>query len=234
MGKWRDLYNQMDMRNVGNGIYHFINVVHKDEFPDGYEHNYNVSGCEVDLWSLSISHFDDVYASCGPDGFTEEEWEAIKVGDFSGSKGEVLAEFCYTHGYSAPVYNEEGNNLRKLMREAKRALRDVLDDSVRLHVLHGTPVNRIGNTAFQYMRGETFPSGLPTRFQWDYRRMKSTDPMAFAMGFSHGIAGHLIAVATRKELSSEYLRGYREGSDASFKAHRSRELIVFPEGIIAQ
>jgi hypothetical protein len=68
---------------------------------------------------------------------------------------EFLLETLHGFGGSAPIYEESGNNYRNLLRAARNESRRLEDPEVHRAAMNKV-VNKIGSTAYEYMRGDLF------------------------------------------------------------------------------
>jgi hypothetical protein len=82
------------------------------------------------------------YASCGMDGVDT-------------SNPEIQVELLKDYGVCAPIFSMTGNNLRKLMKEARQKAR--LSDML-FGFFMDVPVNLVGATGWDAVRGDLFPT----------------------------------------------------------------------------
>jgi len=184
---------------------------------------FNVSLDECDVSVLSEKNKEDLLSSCG--------WEGADRTDPL-----VWAEMMHSYGMKAPLWGEDGDDIEELMEEAKSAAAELLDDpSLHAEYLQ-TPVNAIGSTAMEFMKGDLTsamdralaqetemvsmgPGMKPVftmRVDFDFVRRQgiSEDPMAFTYGYMHGQAGTGMDEG-EGELASEYVRGHRLGVEVA-------------------
>lgn len=101
---------------------------------------YNMDLSEIDLGAISEETIRQAIDSCG--WLDEDDLTEL-----------AIVEACHGYGCKAPLWNEDGNNFRELMAEAKRQSRE-LDDPEAHEVAMQRPVNRLGETASEFMRGD--------------------------------------------------------------------------------
>ena len=63
-------------------------------------------------------------------------------------------EACYSHGAKAPLFQESGHNVRKLIAAAKREARQLASNDDEYQARMSRPVNAIGSTAREYQQGD--------------------------------------------------------------------------------
>lgn len=142
-GKW--------YQRVGSGRYHIIELInwvdavgaHEAEFIGA---TYNVSLSEVDLLAAPDSNIDDALSSWS---WTREDLKEYP------DPALVLAEVLYSYGNYAPLWQEDGNNYRKLLKAAKAESLS-LDDGDAYEAAMNRPVNAIGSTAREYAQGDIY------------------------------------------------------------------------------
>jgi hypothetical protein len=102
----------------------------------------------VDLSALPPETIASVIQSCGRSERIGGEW--IQVTQYEDRE---LAEMCAQYGASAPIASEAGSNRRETMRAGYRAANEALDPDA-LEEMLARPVNAIGSTAAEFMRGD--------------------------------------------------------------------------------
>jgi hypothetical protein len=155
-GKW--------CRHVGGRRYHVIELMNWAETVGEREAaeigaKYNVSLREVDLTDLGDKPIRDALRSCGwefapENGDIECEHNGSTVcGRWEAHFDLVIVEACHGQGSAAPIWDENGNSWRKLIRAAMRESR-ALDNPEAHERAMSRPVNAIGSTAAEYARGD--------------------------------------------------------------------------------
>jgi hypothetical protein len=172
-------YGAKWVRKVGARRFHVIELVNWAETAgeSAAQDNgkYNVSLSEIDLDSIPDESVASALESCG---FTlATSTYGIRY-VYSESAGDVIAngdaidlalvECCHGYGCKAPLEEFNGNNWRKLMRAAISASR-ALDDSAAHVSAMARPVNAIGSTADEFMRGDISSAVLRGVAQGDVR-----------------------------------------------------------------
>ncbi|MFA5053852.1 MAG: hypothetical protein WC565_07325 [Parcubacteria group bacterium] len=94
----------------------------------------------VDLEEIGPSNIASAMKSCGWDGMP--------------STPIAVAEACYQYGAKAPMWSQSGGNRRELLRAGKREARELAGDASEIEDRMSRPVNAIGSTANEYMRGD--------------------------------------------------------------------------------
>lgn len=132
------------MRKTAAGVFQFVELTNMDEAcgrDNKGQPRYVVALALVDLSQIDAETKASARRSCGYDMPESEETP------------EMLAEMCYHYGTLAPLGSWEGNNAGKLLRAAKSAAHDFLDESALADQME-KPVNKIGSTAAEFMRGD--------------------------------------------------------------------------------
>lgn len=224
IGRWtyygdvnRSEYGGTDMRHVGGRRWQFIELINMDE-ACGRENEgqpkYVVELSMVDLDAIPLASIDSALRSCGP------------VPDANGRiEDAAVAESCRSYGAAAPLDSFSGNNYRKLLREAYRAAAEYARDSAALAEAMERPVNAIGSTAAEFMRGDLDSAMI--------RGVEAGDPAARILAKMHGapqdaiddarpddflpyVFGYMAAMNGSPEdkgedVAPEYHRGYQRG-----------------------
>ncbi len=173
---------------------------------------YNVELALVDLDQISEKEIESAKRSCG--------WESMPAND------EALAEVVYTYGLRANLFTANGNNARELIRAAKREANNFLQED-KLEEALERPVNRIGSTAREFMRGDLTSAmergcesgrpeavimakmyGIPAETINDAR---PADFLPFLFGYMAGLNGG--AKETNPDTAPEYFRGFERGEN---------------------
>lgn len=167
----------------------------------------------VDLNALPQKTIDSALNSCG----MEKE---------QNPSDEVLAECCDSYGAHAPLGSWNGNNARKLLRQAYKEANALMDLEALENKLE-QPVNKLGSTAREFMAGD-FTSAMQ-------RGCESGNQDARIMAKMHGVPqdviddtrpadwlpyvfGYMAAIQhapkdTNPDISPEYFRGYQRGEN---------------------
>lgn len=183
----------------------------------------------VDLLFATPHMIESANRSCG--------WEGM------GDDPDVVADVLFNHGSAAPLWESEGNNLRKLLTEARQESKSLIEEGHEEAMTR--TVNRLGSTALEYMVGDIFrpicrgvaqdsvAAGITAKmYKMDLEQAKaaglqelagdtgvafqfrqqgpSPDPLAFAAGFSDGLAARAPR-EPRHKISPEYFRGFTAG-----------------------
>ncbi len=173
---------------------------------------YNVELALVDLNQISEKEIESAKSSCG--------WYEMPAND------EALAEVVYSYGLRANLFTANGNNARELIRRAKREANSLLEES-NLNEALERPVNRIGSTAREFMRGDFTSAmqrgceagrpdavimakmyGIPAETINDAR---PADFLPFLFGYMAGLNGG--TKETNPDTAPEYFRGFERGEN---------------------
>jgi len=172
-GKW--------CRKVGERRYHVIELLNWEETVGEREASeigatYNVSLSEIDLDQIDTS---DALKSCGwyldSDGLLFSE-AGDQIADLE-TQDLAIVDACHGYGCKAPLSDESGNSYRALIANARKLSRS-LDAPEKRAVALAKPVNALGSTALEYMRGD-IDSAID-------RGMSAGDPKALLMGRLYG------------------------------------------------
>jgi len=195
MRKWQTIFDwgsdeMLEMRRVRGRMFQFIEVIDMDAVcgrDNEGQPKYAAELAIVDLDELSPADISSAMQSCG--------WEGMPMSD------DALAEVCRSYGLKAPVSGASGNNWRKLQREMRSEAHALLDDSALADAME-QPVNRLGSTAAEYMRGD-LRSAMA-------RGVVSGDPSARVMAKMHGVDQDAIDDARPSDWLP-YFMGYMSG-----------------------
>jgi hypothetical protein len=108
---------------------------------------YNVELTEVDLEAIPPKALDGALSCCDFESWGQD------IGDPS-DRAAAIAECCHDYGAKAPLWDSNGNNLRELIRAAKRESNELVTDDAAYHERMTRPVNALGSTALEYMQGD--------------------------------------------------------------------------------
>jgi hypothetical protein len=140
---------RMNARQVGPRAWQFLECIDLHSATgETTGERYAVEIKYVDLDSLSPETIASAIRSCGRSERIGGEW--IQVTRYEDRE---LAEMCAQYGASAPIASESGSDRRETMRAGYRAANDALDPDALAEML-ARPVNAIGSTAAEYMRGD--------------------------------------------------------------------------------
>lgn len=190
-------YGGTNSRNIGNRKFQFIELTNMEEAcgrDNEGQSKYVVELQMVDLNSISADNIKSALACCG-----QENEES--------PSDEIMAECCNSYGCYAPLNSWNGNNARKLMREAYKLANELLDEE-KLESALDKPVNRIGSSAREFMAGD-FTSAIQ-------RGCEAGNPESRLMANLHGIPQQAIDDA-RPEDYLPYVFGYMAGMAGSSK-----------------
>lgn len=217
-------------RKLGLGRYQVIEWIDMwDATGEEDQDRYCVDLNEVDLGVLSPKNIEDAKKCCGWD----KTW--FKPTDTADRKGRALVECCFDYGFKGPLGGWSGNNLKKLMTQARKYAAELDAEPDRYEEALNRPVNKIGSTAREFMAGdinsamargiaEGRPESKLMAKMYGVKeddmalvegRLISDDPLAYQMGYITGLqGGELDQPGTdRSELASEYIRGWQYGVD---------------------
>jgi hypothetical protein len=207
-------YGGKNIRCIGDRRYQIVELINMDDAcgrDNEGQPKYNVSLSFVNLDALTEANIKSA-KNCS--GVTED------------CPDSMLAELCHSYGCIAPMGNWNGNNARKLLRQAYAEANSLCDDAELVLALQ-KPVNAIGSTALEFMRGDIFSpiqrgceSGSPDARimakmygvpQETIDDVRPDDWLPFLMGYMAGINGG--AKETDPDTAPEYFRGYERGEN---------------------
>lgn len=131
------------VRCVGDGQYHWIEWTDMDDAcgRDNEGHpRYVVELTLVDLNTIGPQDIKNALDSCGWEGMT--------------GNPAMIAECVHSYGNRAPLWDDSSNNLSKLMTAARQKSRALDDDPDLMDECMNRPVNAIGSTATEFMKGD--------------------------------------------------------------------------------
>lgn len=197
----RSDYGGTDFAHIGARRWIFVELMNMDEACGRDNEGQPRYVCEVsmvDLDALSVETIASAVRSCGPSyRGPDGEWhQDTNLSDAA------LAEICKSYGAAAPLESDSGDNWRELVRAARRAARSYATDSGALESAMQRPVNALGSTAAEYMRGD-FDSAMQ-------RGCEAGDPTARLMAKMHGAPEHVID-DVRPVDWLPYVIGYMDG-----------------------
>jgi len=216
--KWNRIFDWgsdelLDMRQVGERAFQFVQITDMDACCGSDNDGRPKYVAELMLVDLE---------AIGP----EQIAEAIKSSGWEGmpNTSDAYAEACRSYGIKAPLWSEDGNNWNKLLRSARREANALLDDDALTSAMD-RPVNKIGSTAAEYMRGDLF-SGMTRGVlagdtgcrimakmhgvdQVAIDDARPADWMPYLMGYMSGVNDH--ERETGDDLAPEYDLGFQRG-----------------------
>lgn len=162
----------LECRHVGNRTYQFIQITDMNAAcgrDNAGRDKFVAELSLVDLNAVGPAAIADARRSCGWDGMPADDG--------------AIAECLFQYGNRAPLYSISGNNWRKLWRGARSEAKSLLDDSMLADAMD-RPVNAIGSTAAEYMRGDLNAAC--------HRGVYAGDPAARIMAKMSGVDPHVI------------------------------------------
>jgi hypothetical protein len=142
-------YGGTDMRQIGPRLFQFIELLNMDEAcgrDNEGQPRYVVELSHVDLAALAPDTIKRAIESCG---YTDMPANTDAL-----TRDMADAEACKSYGAAAPLGSWSGNNWHKLLREARREALTLARDAAALADRMERPVNALGSTAAEYMRGD--------------------------------------------------------------------------------
>jgi hypothetical protein len=145
---WQD-YGGKWYRRVGKRgkLYHVITFSNWEDLIGSDAEGGPRYHCEldaVDLGDIPNETQRSALRSIGIDSEIPEDW---------GDPELVRMEACHSHGAKAPLWELSGNNVRKLLTEARQTSRDLQPRKAHAKAM-GQRVNQLGSTAREYMKGD--------------------------------------------------------------------------------
>jgi hypothetical protein len=189
-------YGGKNFRQSGNRQFQFIELTNMEEAcgADNAGHpKYNVCLRLVDLDAIPDKEQARAKESCGFDGMPETDL--------------AIAEMCDSYGCHAPLGQWNGNNARKLLRQAYREANSLLNPDALGNKLD-CPVNQIGSTAREFMAGDIYSAMQ--------RGCESGDASARLLAKMHGVTQQAID-DTRPDDFLPYVMGYMAGLNGGVK-----------------
>ena len=104
---------------------------------------YNLSLTVVSPQQAGEKHLESAYSCCGI------EDEMLETAKKNGSLVEVQVEALHAYAGGVPVWGEDGNNWRKLFKEARKQAEI---STIMFGFVMDRPVNRIGETGWEALR----------------------------------------------------------------------------------
>lgn len=133
-GKW--------IRETSSGVFQIIRLDNMDEAcgrDNEGQSRYHVDLSVVDLNAIPAKTIEDARESCGATGEVPSMW---------------VAEACHSYGASALMWQDGSDNAHKLLRAARSEAHALARDAAALAERMDRPVNKIGSTAAEMMRGD--------------------------------------------------------------------------------
>lgn len=193
VSKWQT-FGDVNPTEYGGGFwrmsaprtFQFVELTNMDEAcgrDNEGQPRYVVELALVDLNAIPAEELESARKSCG--------WEGAADNDAA------LAEMVYQYGLRAPLGSWSGNNAGKLLRAAKSEARALLDAD-RLADQLDKPVNAIGSTASEFMRGDINSAMV--------RGIEAGDQSARIMGKMHGLTDAEMNAAALKSATVVVLK----------------------------
>jgi len=195
--KWNRVFDWgsdelLDMRWVGGRAFQFVLITDMEACcgsdNDGHP-KYHAEVDLVDLAELPDKEVASAIESCG--------WEDMGADDAQ------IAEACRSYGLKAPLWQEASNNWNNLLREGRREANSLLDSDALADAMD-KPVNGIGSTAAEFMRGD-ITSAMS-------RGVVAGDPTARIMAKMYGASQEDIDAAENPDFRPDdflpYVMGY--------------------------
>jgi len=201
----------LESRKVGPRAYQFINVVDMvdacgrdatDEFVAELHY--------VDLDAIDADTIRKALECCG-------QQDEPDLSDLA------IAECCHSYGAKAPLDSWSGNGRTVVRRQARSEAHSLLTSGMKAALQR--PVNQLGSTAAEFMRGDIFSAmqrgaeaGDPSArlmakvYGVDQHIIDDARPadfLPFVMGYMAGMQGE--PMMTGKGLSPEVARGHQRG-----------------------
>lgn len=146
----------------------------------------------------------------------------------------VMVEMLDSYGLKAPLWDDGGNNYRKLMKEC-REYSDAMDDPYERDCAMNRVVNKVGSTARDFMQGDLmsgmnqyFKKGIYAEISTEINmggqiftgvqanvkmnNVPSDDPLAYVAGYMDALSRKGMGNGSKKsELAEAYIEGFRYG-----------------------
>ena len=216
-GKWVTLFEDNPggklARQVGVKAFQVIEWMDMDDAvgrDNEGQPKYVVDLSYIDIARLSVKQIEDALESCGPG-----KDEAIPLIG--------IAESLHGYGLKAPLWSVASNALVRSIREAKREANALLDSEAFTTRMQ-RPVNRMGSTADEFMRGDMdsamkraldpfYGGGRPGGASWaprapghaESREMQPADWLPYLLGYGEGLNGR------PREEGNDLVQGYKDG-----------------------
>lgn len=202
--KWRvmeDDTHYKEMRQVGPRQFQFITITDMID-AGGKEFKNEPWGVELGYVDLDEIPSDAQKSACDccdmNSWFPPHEGPGHEPPERTLERDIAVAQCCHDYGCKAPLGSWMGKSRREFYREARRTANELLNNRVLKKKLENS-VNKIGSTALEYMRGDTF-SALE-------RGVEAGEPSARLMAKIHGVPQNVIDDARPKDWLP-YLTGY--------------------------
>jgi hypothetical protein len=199
--------DRLDVMRTGRHSFLFVEVTDMDSACGRDNRDQPTFVAQVKLVDLDVLTPDQIrhaQESCG--------WDEADMSDPL-----VVAEMCQSYGHYAPLDEASGNGRTVVLREIRRAARMLAADRNMMSDAMERPVNKIGATAAEYMRGD-----IASAMQ---RGCEAGDPTARLMAKLHGVPEETIN-DVRPEDWLPYVVGYMDatgGHDRNDDSDRSPE-----------
>ena len=207
------------VRDLGDRRFHFIAVTDMDDAcgrDNEGRPRYVAELSEVELSALSASTIKSALDCCGDDG---------TLGDLQ------IAEACHSYGTKAPLHSISLGSRTRAFAQCRAESYRLTRDANAYQAAMDRPVNRLGSTAREFMRGDLnaalargLIAGNPSaRIMVETRGLDpdetrrrvlaQDDPLAFLMGYMTGSRnGEKDDPGEDDTLAPAYLAGYEWGT----------------------
>lgn len=209
-------YGGFWIRKVGARVYQTIELTNMDEAcgrDNAGRARYVVELSLIDLDAIGEREIASALRCCGSEKHEIDDTER--------------AYCCHQYGCKAPLGSYEGNNAGKLLREARSEAHALARNTDELDERMSRPVNAIGSTASEYMRGDLNAAmvrgvtdgrhdarimakmyGAPQQAIDDASNARPIDWMPYLMGY---MDGQNDSHSTSDDLAPEYEQGFTRG-----------------------
>lgn len=160
MSDWKCMYADVNWEDYGGKwaypdprkalCWYVLDFVNMDEACGRDNDGQPTYICEVNLVDLTVlsgRQVSQALESCGPGA---DALEAMSVAD----RCFALMIAVHDYGIKAPLYSASGNRATWVRAEARRAAEELMDDDDRFTAALDRPVNKIGSTAADFLRGD--------------------------------------------------------------------------------
>lgn len=146
---WREYGGKFISRKLNNGEFNYWLVMEIVNWPETVgEREASELGATYNVTLSAVSP-----AEAGEDNLRRAaECCGIDLNDIDEITDAMRVEMLHTYGISSPVWSENGNNLRRLMREARRQA-DAMGCML-FGFAMDAPKNRLGTTGWECLRGD--------------------------------------------------------------------------------
>ena len=160
MSDWKEMYADVNWSDYGGKwaypcprkalAWYVLDFTNMDDACGRDNEGQDTYLCEVnyvDLTKVSQSQLQSAVESCGP---SREDFEDMAVPD----RCFVSMIAVHDYGIKAPLYTASGNRASWVRAEARRYAESLMSDDELLSERMDKPVNKIGSTAADFLRGD--------------------------------------------------------------------------------